>query len=85
MSPVGAGGPDAGKRLAGPHAIGDAQFQALADRSRRDEAQVLGVSRSVVHRPQIVRRTGIRLVHFAFTGVIDAHGFAVYEQQTDAQ
>jgi hypothetical protein len=34
----------------------------------------------VMAQPQIVRRTDGRHVHFAFTGVIDAHGFAVYEE-----
>jgi DNA invertase Pin-like site-specific DNA recombinase len=33
-----------------PCAITDAQFRALADRSLRDAARELGVSRSVVHR-----------------------------------
>jgi putative DNA-invertase from lambdoid prophage Rac len=40
-----------GKRLGRqPYAITDAQFEAVADRSLRDAAQALNVSRSVVHR-----------------------------------
>jgi DNA invertase Pin-like site-specific DNA recombinase len=40
-----------GKRLGRqPYAITDAQFEAVADRSVREAAQALGVSRSVVHR-----------------------------------
>src|SRR4051812_9232661 len=32
-------------------------------------------------QPQLVRRTDKRHLHFVFTGVIDADGFAVYEEQ----
>jgi DNA invertase Pin-like site-specific DNA recombinase len=38
-----------------PYAITDAQFEAVADRSLRDAATVLGVSRSVVHRWRLSR------------------------------
>jgi DNA invertase Pin-like site-specific DNA recombinase len=45
-----------GKRLGcQPYAITHAQFEALADRSLPDAAQVLGVSRSVVHRWRLSR------------------------------
>ena len=39
-----------------PYAIADAQFEAVADRSLRDAAQALGVSRSVVHRWRLSRK-----------------------------
>jgi DNA invertase Pin-like site-specific DNA recombinase len=39
-----------------PYAIADAQFAALADRSLRESAQALGVSRSVVHRWRLSRK-----------------------------
>ena len=46
-----------GKRLGRqPYAITDAQFEAVADRSLRDAAQALGVSRSVVHRWRLSRK-----------------------------
>jgi DNA invertase Pin-like site-specific DNA recombinase len=45
-----------GKRLGRqPYAIADAQFEAVADRSLRDAALALGVSRSVVHRWRLSR------------------------------
>jgi hypothetical protein len=34
-------------------------------------------------QPHITRNTNGRHLHFAFTGVIDADGFAVYEEQPD--
>jgi DNA invertase Pin-like site-specific DNA recombinase len=46
-----------GKRLGRqPYAIADAQFAAVADQSLREAAQVLGVSRSVVHRWRLSRK-----------------------------
>jgi DNA invertase Pin-like site-specific DNA recombinase len=46
-----------GKRLGRqPYAITDAQFEAVADRSLRDAALVLNVSRSVVHRWRLSRK-----------------------------
>ena len=46
-----------GKRLGRqPYAITDAQFEAVAERSLRDAAQALGVSRSVVHRWRLSRK-----------------------------
>ena len=46
-----------GKRLGRqPYAIADAQFEAVADRSLRDAALALGVSRSVVHRWRLSRK-----------------------------
>jgi DNA invertase Pin-like site-specific DNA recombinase len=46
-----------GKRLGRqPYAIADAQFEAVADRSLRDAATALGVSRSVVHRWRLSRK-----------------------------
>ena len=60
-----------GKRLGRqPYAITDAQFEAVADRSLRDAAQALGVSRSVVHRWRLSRkplgiRRGFRLECFS--------------------
>jgi DNA invertase Pin-like site-specific DNA recombinase len=46
-----------GRRLGRqPYAIADAQFEAVADRSLRDAAQALGVSRSVVHRWRLSRK-----------------------------
>jgi DNA invertase Pin-like site-specific DNA recombinase len=46
-----------GKRLGRqPYAIADAQFEAVANRSLRDAAQALGVSRSVVHRWRLSRK-----------------------------
>jgi DNA invertase Pin-like site-specific DNA recombinase len=46
-----------GKRLGRQrYAIADAQFEAVADRSLRDAAQALGVSRSVVHRWRLSRK-----------------------------
>jgi DNA invertase Pin-like site-specific DNA recombinase len=39
-----------------PSAITDAQFEAVADRSLRDAAAALGVSRSVVHRWRLSRK-----------------------------
>jgi DNA invertase Pin-like site-specific DNA recombinase len=46
-----------GKRLGRqPYAIADAQFEAVADRSLRDAAVALGVSRSVVHRWRLSRK-----------------------------
>jgi hypothetical protein len=38
----------------------------------------------VLAQPQLVRRTDGRHLHFAFTGVIDADGFAVYEEQAES-
>jgi hypothetical protein len=35
---------------------------------------------NVIAQPQLVRRAEGRHLHFAFTGVIDADGFAVYEE-----
>jgi hypothetical protein len=37
----------------------------------------------VVAQPQLVRRTQGRQLHFAFTGVVDADGFAVFEEQVE--
>jgi hypothetical protein len=34
--------------------------------------------------PRIVRRSGGRHVPFVFTGIIDADGFAVYEEQPES-
>jgi DNA invertase Pin-like site-specific DNA recombinase len=46
-----------GKRLGRqPYAIADAQFEAVADQSLSEAAQVLGVSRSVVHRWRLSRK-----------------------------
>jgi DNA invertase Pin-like site-specific DNA recombinase len=55
-----------GKRLGRqPYAIADAQFEAVADRSLRDAAQVLGVSRSVVHRWRLSRKPSAGAAAFA--------------------
>ena len=35
--------------------------------------------------PEIIRRSGEHHVHFAFTGHVDADGFAVYEEQSIAE
>lgn len=39
----------------------------------------------VAAQPQIVRRTEGRHLHFAFTGLIDTDGFAVYEEQAESR
>jgi len=37
----------------------------------------------VTARPRIARHSGGRYLPFVFTGVIDAEGFAVYDEQPD--
>jgi DNA invertase Pin-like site-specific DNA recombinase len=60
-----------GKRLGRqPYAITDAQFEAVADRSLRDAATALGVSRSVVHRWRLSRKplkTGLAMTAICST------------------
>jgi hypothetical protein len=48
-----------------PYAIADAQFEAVADRSLREAAQTLGVSRSVVHRWRLSRKPADSRAGFA--------------------
>ena len=80
-----------GTRRVGPSSLVHDPYMTTDDSNRLrvrlywsdGRVEELKQSLDVTEQPRIARNSNGRHLHFAFTGVIDADGFAVYEQQPE--